>query len=95
MQYMIIGTFKDGASPSDLIAITKKFQAWEPADGLTVEGMWHSGAHAYALFSTDDYTLVGEAIAQYSSVFTFAVEPVVSTRDMAPAMLRGSEWAAS
>ena len=93
MQYMIIGTVKDSASPSDFISITKKFQSWQPPSGIKVDGMWHSGAHAYALFSTDDYTLVGEVLGQYSAIFNWAVEPVVATQDMAPAMLRGTEWA--
>ena len=95
MQYMVIGTPKDGASPSDSISITKKFASWQPLNGLTVDGLWHSGAHAYALFSTDDYTLVGEVLGQYSTVFNWAVEPVVATQDMAPAMMRGAEWAVS
>ena len=67
MQYMVIGTPKDGASPSDSITITKKFASWQPPNGLTVDGLWHSGAHAYALFSTDDYTLVGEVLKRFSN----------------------------
>ena len=95
MQYMIVGTLKDSASPSDSVTLGKKFQSWQPPDGLQVDGLWNSGARAYALFSTDDYTLVGEVIAQYQAVFNFTIDPVVPAEDMAPAMLRGSEWAAS
>ena len=59
MQHMIVGTLKDRASPRDTVALVKKFQSWQPPDGLKVDGLWNSGARAYALFSTDDYTLVG------------------------------------
>ncbi len=95
MQYMIVGTLKDSASPSDTVTIVKKFQSWQPPDGLTADGIWNSGARAYALFSTDDYTLVGEVLAQYQALFTFTVDPVVPAEEMAPAMLRGAEWAVS
>ena len=38
MQYMIVSTVKDTASPSDLAALIKKFQSWQPPAGLTIEG---------------------------------------------------------
>ena len=38
MQYMIVSTVKDTASPSDLAALIKKFQSWQPPADLTMEG---------------------------------------------------------
>ena len=94
MQYMVIGTPKDSGSASDFISLTKKFQSsWQPPKGLTVDGLGHSGAHAYGLFSADDYTLVAEVMGQYAPVFNWTVEPVVATQDLAPAFMRGLEWA--
>jgi len=38
MQYMIVSTVKDTASPSDLAPLIKKFQSWQPPAALTMEG---------------------------------------------------------
>ena len=95
MQYMVVYTVKDTASPSDMTAILRKFQSWQPPDGVTMEANWNNGHGGYALFRTDDYTLVGEVLGQYSGVFTFAVDPVTPVEDMVPATLRGADWAAS
>ncbi len=92
MQYMVVATQKDTASPSDVAAVLKKFQSFQPPAGLTMEGNWSNGAgRGYGLVSTDDYTLVGEVLARFSSVFDFRVDPVVSTDQMTPATLRGLE----
>ena len=96
MQYMVVYTVKDTASPSEMAALTRRFQSsWQPPDGLTMEGNWNSGNGGYVLFRTDDYTLVGEVLAQYSGVFRFAVDPVTPVEDMVPSTLRGADWAAS
>ena len=95
MHYMLTYTIKDTASPSEQAALTRKFQSWQPPDGLTMEGNWNSGIGGYALFSTDDYTLVGEVLAQFQGCFSFVVDPVTPVEDMVPASLHGAEWAAS
>ena len=95
MHYMLTYTIKDTASPSEQAALNRKFQSWQPPDGLTMEGNWNSGTGGYALVSTDDYTLMGEVLAQYSRVFRFTVDPVSPVEDMVPATLRGLDWAAS
>ena len=95
MQYMIVSTVKDTASPSDMAALIKKFQSWQPPAGLTMEGNWNNGRGGYALVSTDDYTLVGEVLAQFQGGLSFVVDPVTPVEDMVPALLRGAEWAAS
>ena len=95
MLYMVTYTIKDTASPSEMAALTRKFQSWQPPDGLTMEANWNSGYGGYTLMSTDDYTLMGEVLAQYSGVFSFAVDPVSPVEDMIPATLRGLDWAAS
>ena len=95
MHYMICYTIKDGASPGEQAALARKFQSWQPPDGLTMEANWNSGNRGYALVSTDDYTLVGEVLTQYSGVFSFVVDPVVPVEDMVPATLRGADWATS
>ena len=95
MQFMAVYTPKDTASPGDMAAITRRFQSWQPPDGITMEGNWNNGVGGYVLFRTDDYTLMGEVLAQYSGVFTFTVDPVTPVEDMVPATLRGCDWAAS
>ena len=95
MLYMVVYNQKDTASPSELAALTRKFQSWQPPDGITMEANFNNGHGGYALFRTDDYTLVGEVLAQYSGVFTFSVDPVAPVEDMVPAVLRGTDWAAS
>ena len=93
MQYMLVGTTRE-ASP-DFIPLLKKFQSWSPPAGLTVEGIWTSGAHGFVLVNTDDYTLATELMAQFSTINTWDVHPVVPAEDLVPAMLRGLEWASS
>ena len=68
---------------------------------VATAGRHHDGGQlaqrqgGYALFRTDDYTLLGEVLAQYSGCFTFATDPVIPAEDMVPAALRGLEWATS
>jgi hypothetical protein len=96
MQYMLVYSLKDTASPSEVAALTRKFQSWQPPDGITMEGNWSNGySGGYALFRTDDYTLVGEVASQYSGVFSFTVDPVTPVENMVPAQLRGTDWAVS
>ena len=95
MHYMVIYTLKETSSPSEVAALLRKFQSWQPPAGITMEANWHNGQGGYALFRTDDYTLLGEVLAQYSGCFTFATDPVIPAEDMVPAALRGLEWATS
>ena len=96
MQYMLVYSLKDTASPSEVAALLRKFQSWQPPDGITMEGNWSNGCFGgYALVRTDDYTLVGEVASQYSGAFSFTVEPVTPVEDMVPAQLRGTDWAVS
>ena len=96
MLYMFVVKTKEGAAPEDFAAMLKKFQSWEPPDGLTVEGNWtRGGGRFYSLIKTDDPTLVVEVTAQFSKVLDFHVDPIVPVEDALPAMLRGAEWAAS
>ena len=61
-----------------------------------METNWSNGqGGGYALFRTDDFTLLGEVLSQYSGVFTFVVDPVMPVEDMIPANLRGLDWASS
>lgn len=93
MQYMLVATTRE-ASP-DFVPVLKKFQSWQPPKGLTVDGIWTSGANGFILVTTDDYTLAGELMAQFSTVNTWDVHPVVTAEALVPAMLRGLEWATS
>ena len=95
MQYMVVYTPKDTPSPNEQAALLRKFQSWQPPDGITMEGNWNSGYGGYALFRTDDYTLMCEVLSQYSGGFTFAIDPVIPVEDSAPAAIRGFDWAAS
>ena len=95
MDYMVTYTLKATSSPSEIAALTRKFQSWQPPAGITMEANWHNGQGGYALFRTDDYTLVGEVMAHNSGCFTCTTDPVTPAGDMVPAALRGLEWATS
>ena len=96
MQYMITSTPKDGASASDIAKTAKKFQAWKPPNGLTVEGVWISASGTgYMLANTDDYALLCEVVAGFSAFHTHNVDPVAPAQDTVPALQRGLDWATS
>ena len=74
--------------------VAKKFESWQPPAGLTVEGNWSDGgATGFILVSTDDYSLVAELMGQFSEILSYAVHPVIPSEQVAPAALRGVEWA--
>ena len=37
MHYMVCYTLKDTATPSEQAALVRKFQSWQPPNGLTME----------------------------------------------------------